>query len=86
MISLLGSIVALAVGPVAFRLVKRSQNQQARVVLDVVIILAVAGIVLLHILPDCVEIAGWPAVVLLVLGLLAPTLIGWPGPWGSKSR
>ncbi len=75
MLSLLASIVALAVGPVAYRLVKRSESQRAATVLDMVIIVAVAGIVLLHILPDCFEVAGWPAVVLLVLGLLTPTLI-----------
>jgi zinc transporter ZupT len=75
MIALLASIVALAVGPVAYRLLARSRNQRARVVLDVAIIVAVAGIVLLHILPHCFEVAGWPAVVLLVLGLLTPTLI-----------
>jgi zinc transporter ZupT len=75
MISLLASIVALGVGPVAYRLVNKSQSHRARVALDMVIIVAVAGIVLLHILPDCFEVAGWPAVVVLVLGLLAPTLI-----------
>jgi len=75
MISVLASIAALAVGPIAYRVVKRSQSPRARAVLDVVIILAVAGIVLLHILPDCVEVAGWTAVVWLVLGLLAPTCL-----------
>jgi hypothetical protein len=74
-VSLLASIAALVVGPLLYLAVKRSGNQRARVVLDVVIVLAVAGIVLLHILPDCLDIAGWPAVVALVVGLLLPTLI-----------
>ncbi|OGQ91512.1 MAG: hypothetical protein A2289_19525 [Deltaproteobacteria bacterium RIFOXYA12_FULL_58_15] len=73
MCALVGSIVALAVGPVAYRLV--GMRPRARALLDGLIILAVAGIVLVHILPDCVEIAGWPAVIALVAGVLGPTLV-----------
>ncbi|MFC1609328.1 ZIP family metal transporter [Myxococcota bacterium] len=75
MMFLISSIVALAVGPAAYRLVVISKSRVAKIALEVLIVVAIAGIVLANILPHSLETAGWPAVVLLVLGILGPTLV-----------
>jgi len=70
---LIASLAVLAVGPLSFS-VARNWGRALRV-LDGVVVLAVGGLVVLHIIPETVERAGWIAVVPMVVGLLGPTVV-----------
>jgi len=70
---LVASLAVLAVGPASFALAHRWMR--ALRILDGVVVIAVGGLVVLHIIPETVERAGWLAVVPLVVGLLGPTVV-----------
>ncbi|MBI3178752.1 MAG: hypothetical protein HYZ27_03780 [Deltaproteobacteria bacterium] len=72
MLSLILSIIALAVGPLLYR--AAGAARAAKTVLDVTIVVAVAWLVL-SLLPHSLRETGWVGAVPLVLGLLAPTLL-----------
>ncbi len=74
MLWLIASVVALGLGPAAFRLFRRSDTRRTRIALEVLIVVAVGGIVVFSILPESVSHAGWMAMLPLILGLLGPTL------------
>ena len=61
------SLVALALGPVLYGLFRRTAV--VRRSLDEFLFVAIAGIVVVHIVPEVVEIAGLQAFVFLVLGI-----------------
>lgn len=66
--NLILSIIALALGPVLYSLVRNTQV--ARSSLDGFLFVTIAGIVVVHIVPDVVEVAGLPAIMFVVLGAL----------------
>src|SRR6187455_1791820 len=69
---LLASIVALFVGPVLYS-VLRTRNAAAA--LDAFALIAVVGLVLVHILPQSFDLAGWWIVPAAVVGLFGPSLL-----------
>ncbi|HLQ37949.1 MAG TPA: hypothetical protein VK348_09115, partial [Planctomycetota bacterium] len=69
---LLLSFLALALGPLLVALARRSA--WSSVAVDAFCVLTISGFVLLHILPECAEQAGWLALPLALVGFLAPTL------------
>ncbi|MEE8408514.1 MAG: hypothetical protein V3T05_02820 [Myxococcota bacterium] len=75
MLWLIASVVALGVGPAAFRLFRRSDTRRTRITLEVLIVVAVGGGVVFSILPESVSEVGWMAILPLICGLLGPTLI-----------
>jgi zinc transporter ZupT len=70
---LLASLAVLAVGPASFALAQHWRR--ALRILDGLVVIAVGGLVVLHIIPETVERAGWVAVAPLVAGLLGPTFV-----------
>lgn len=75
MILLLASLVALALGPVLYRLAGHAGMRRAGRAAEILVLVAVGSLVVFHILPEAVGHAGWIAMVPLVVGLLGPTLI-----------
>ncbi len=75
MVLLGASVLALAVGPLVYRLAASSSIPGIRRALDVLIVLAIAGLVVFHILPHSIEVAGWWSMAAVVVGLLGPTLL-----------
>jgi hypothetical protein len=73
MFLLVTSLLALVVGPLLFRLADRAH--WALLVLDGFIMATVAGLVLVHIVPHSVSLAGPWALVLAVAGFLGPGLL-----------
>lgn len=73
MILLAVSLMALFVGPALMVLL--SKNQGAFAALDALVVVAITGLVVLHIVPESVAFAGWPALVALVMGLALPALL-----------
>jgi hypothetical protein len=73
MFLLVTSLLALVVGPLLFRLADRAH--WALLALDGFIMAAVAGLVLVHIVPHSVSLAGPWALVLAVAGFLGPGLL-----------
>src|SRR5260221_6845922 len=69
---LLLSFLALALGPLLVALARRSA--WSTVAVDAFCVLTISGFVLLHILPECAEQAGWLALPLALVRVLAPTL------------
>ena len=73
MFLLIVSILALVIGPTIYSLVRKRNIMLS--LLDGFIFVAIAGLVLLYILPDCFESGGWPTSIFVILGLFGPTLL-----------
>lgn len=72
MLLLILSIALLAVGPLLSKYLHH--KPQVLIWLDRVTFLAIAGVLFLHVIPESFEYAGWPVLLLLVLGFSLPTL------------
>lgn len=70
---LLLSFAALAAGPLLVVLARRAG--WSTVAVDSFCVVALSGLALLHLLPECAAVAGWPALALCLLGFLAPLLV-----------
>ena len=70
---LIASMLALGVGPALYR--SSRSLDQARSALDGFIFVSIAGLLGLHILPEVLAEGGWVSFLLLVAGLLGPTLL-----------
>lgn len=69
---LAGSLLVLVLGPI---LVARVRNlRPATVALDAFVVVAIGGLVLIHVLPDSLDRGGWAALAALVAGLFGPLL------------
>jgi zinc transporter ZupT len=66
------SLVALAAGPLVAALLGKTRWSAG--LLDGLVLVAVCGLVLLHIVPHAVAVAGWPAVALAAAGFAMPFL------------
>ncbi len=64
------STIALLAGPFVYALGRR--NKVTERALDILIIVAIAWIIGVHILPDAIQAAGWPSLAFLVLGMTFP--------------
>lgn len=73
MILLLISLAALAIGPLLFRVADRARTWLAA--LDGFVMVAISGLVLVHIIPHSLAEAGTVAVVLAAIGFLGPGLL-----------
>ena len=69
---LVASVAALALGPLLHRLADKADRAYS--LLDGFVVVTVLGLALLEIVPLGVELAGWPALVAMVAGLLVPNL------------
>lgn len=69
---LLLSFLALALGPFLVMLARK--HAWSSIAVDSFCVLTITGFALLHILPECVEQAGWYALPLALVGFLAPVL------------
>lgn len=67
------SILALILGPLLYRLVRR--REPMLLLLDGFIFVTIGGLILFYVLPESVEQGGWWAIFFALLGLLGPTLI-----------
>jgi zinc transporter ZupT len=67
------STIALLAGPFVYAVGRRNKTTER--LLDVLIIAAIAWIIGVHIVPDAVEAAGWPALAVLVLGMAFPYVL-----------
>ncbi len=67
------SILALAAGPLLFRLTSRSRGAIAA--LDGFVRVAVAGLLLVHVMPEAFALAGWSAALAFLGGMVVPLLI-----------
>ena len=69
---LLLSFAALALGPLLVVLARR--HAWSTILVDSFCVVTISGFALLHLLPECVDQAGWSALPLAFAGFLAPTL------------
>ncbi len=69
---LLLSFLALALGPLLVVLARR--HAWSTILVDSFCVITISGFALLHLLPECVEQAGWMALPLALVGFIAPTL------------
>lgn len=69
---LLLSFVALALGPLLVVLARR--HAWSTIAVDAFCVVSISGFALLHLLPECVQQAGWLALPLALAGFLAPML------------
>ena len=67
------SLVALVLGPAAYGAARVAGHMMAA--LDGFVFVAITGLVVIHILPESVGLAGWLAVVGVAVGVWLPTLI-----------
>lgn len=75
-ILLLLSFVALACGPLLFSLVH--QRPRAMVGADAFVLVAVVGLVIVHVLPQSIEVAGWAALAAACGGFILTSILeGW---------
>lgn len=72
MLLLILSIALLAVGPLLSKFLQHKPH--ILLWLDRLTFAAIAAVLFLHVLPESFEHAGWPVLVLLVLGFTLPTL------------
>lgn len=72
MFVLIAAILGLCVGPLLFGLLHRSEKPQ--LVVDGFVLVAVVGLVMLHVLPEAVDVAGVWALVAAGIGLVLPLL------------
>ena len=70
------SVAALLLGPGIHRVARREKITMAA--LDNFVLVAVAGLVMVEIVPGALESAGWPAFLALVLGILGPSIAEGP--------
>jgi len=70
--ALLASLAALAVGPLVF---ERARRAWALAALDAFALVAVGGLVAVHILPQCFARAGWLVAPVALLGFFGPGLL-----------
>jgi hypothetical protein len=68
-LALFFSIAALLVGPVVY---SSARGRGAIAAVDAFALVAVAGLVFAHILPQSFQLAGWLVLPMAVLGLLGP--------------
>ncbi len=73
MVLLAASIAALFLGPLLARVARTAQPLVQA--LDGYVVVAIAGLALLHVLPESVAHGGWLAVVAAAAGLLVPLLV-----------
>jgi len=66
------SFVALGMGPLLVLLARR--HAWSSIGVDSFCVVTISGFALLHLLPECVEQAGWTVLPLALVGFLAPTL------------
>ena len=71
--NLLLSTLALLAGPFVYALGRRNATTER--LLNVLIVVAIAWIVGVHILPEAIEAAGWSAALALVAGMAFPFLL-----------
>jgi uncharacterized membrane protein YraQ (UPF0718 family) len=69
---LIGSLIALAFGPLLVAGVRNVHS--AAVAIDSFVVVAIGGLVLIHILPDSLVQGGWVALVALMLGMFGPLI------------
>jgi hypothetical protein len=67
------SLLALALGPLLVRVI-RPHGRTARG-FDAFVAVTIAGLVLLHVVPDTVRLAGWPAATFVAAGVAAPLFV-----------
>ena len=72
-ILLVPGLIAVAAGPLLYQLARGGRSLLAA--LDGFAVVAVAGLALLHIIPDSISLAGWTAAGAALAGLAAPSLI-----------
>jgi hypothetical protein len=70
------SVAALLLGPGIHRALRREPVTMAA--LDNFVLVAVVGLVMIEIVPGALELAGWPALLALALGILGPALAEGP--------
>jgi uncharacterized membrane protein YraQ (UPF0718 family) len=70
---LIASLLALLVAPLLDRAMRNRPTAPAA--LDGFVVVAISGVVLMHILPHAIEGAGWIALVAGIVGLVIPTLL-----------
>jgi uncharacterized membrane protein YraQ (UPF0718 family) len=73
---LLLSLAALFVGPALTPLLQKRRS--TLIALDAFVVVAIGGLVLLHIIPDSVHEAGYQALLATGLGLMAPMVLHGP--------
>lgn len=76
------SLATLAAGPVLLTFLH--PQSRGRTALDAFVVVAIAGLLLLHVVPEAVETAGWPAATALALGLAFPLLLHRLYPSGLR--
>ena len=69
---LLASILALGLGPLAYRFADRRNILLG--VLDGFVFVAIGGLVILRVLPEAVMQGGWPAIGFVIVGFAGPTV------------
>jgi hypothetical protein len=67
------SLLALALGPLLVRVI-RPHGPTARG-FDAFVAVTIAGLVLLHVVPEAVRLAGWPAATCVAAGVAAPLFV-----------
>jgi hypothetical protein len=81
MLMLCLSLAALASGPALIAVMHPAGR--GRAALDAFVLVGVAGLLLLHVLPDAVEAVGWPAGAAAVVGAALPGLLHRFFPHGN---
>ncbi|HTQ45453.1 MAG TPA: permease [Polyangiaceae bacterium] len=81
---LLLSLVALACGPALTEALPKTSR--AREFIDGLVLVALSGLVLVHILPHTVSVAGWPALLVAVFGFALPFGLERLAPRGREGR
>jgi uncharacterized membrane protein YraQ (UPF0718 family) len=76
------SLAALLVGPLLYRV---TRGGVAATAVDAFALVGVAGIVLVHILPQSIALAGWMAIPVALFGLLGPGLLCGSGFFAGKN-
>lgn len=82
MLMLMLSLAALATGPVLIALLH--PLSRGRAALDAFVLVGVAGLLLLHVIPDAVDAVGWPAGTAAVCGAALPGLLHRYFPRGNR--
>jgi len=70
---LLTSLAALIIGPLLYRVADRARS--GLIALDGFVMVAISGLVLVHIIPHSITAAGTVAVILALVGFLGPGLL-----------
>ena len=76
------SFLALALGPLLVLLARRAA--WSTIAVDSFCVITICGFALLHLLPECIEQAGWLVIPLALAGFLAPTLAERGLRWQGK--